>query len=270
VRFGAALALDIASGVGYQTLRLSCMLRIEIPARPAALLTQHPTPGAISKMKKKHKSASGPAQSCPFGVPSKRGEFGDYLLSGAVTNADDDAVRRLYAEIAPRGSVSQRAEQLFTWVRDRVAHSSDANRTEVPCSASEVVQQLHGLCFAKSHLLVALLRASCIPSGLGYQKLRRDGPDSKFVLHGFVYFLDDKSQRFVPVDPRGNNARVSTSFSINAPALAFQSKAAWGEQTYDTVFAHPLEAVVEVLTSSVTLEEALRRLPGEVLGPTEP
>jgi len=46
-------------------------------------------------------------------------------------------------------------------------------RDVVTCSASEVLREGTGICFAKSHLLAALLRAVGIPAGLCYQVYQR-------------------------------------------------------------------------------------------------
>ncbi|MBI2949982.1 MAG: hypothetical protein HYY23_20300 [Verrucomicrobia bacterium] len=41
-----------------------------------------------------------------------------------------------------------------------------------------------GFCYAKSHLLAALLRARGIPAALCYQRLAFDAAGSAFCLHG--------------------------------------------------------------------------------------
>ena len=42
-----------------------------------------------------------------------------------------------------------------------------------------------GICYAKSHLLAAILRANLFPTGFCYQRLVLDDKtDSRFVLHG--------------------------------------------------------------------------------------
>ena len=56
---------------------------------------------------------------------------------------------------------------LFEWVRDEIPHSKDINSDIVSCTASEVLKAGTGICFAKSHLLAALLRANGIPLKVG-------------------------------------------------------------------------------------------------------
>ena len=52
------------------------------------------------------------------------------------------------------------AKRCFEWVRDEVKHSHDFGLRPVTCSASEVLREGSGYCYAKSHLLAALLRAN--------------------------------------------------------------------------------------------------------------
>ena len=52
---------------------------------------------------------------------------------------------------------TEKARALFEWVRDTIPHSWDMRTDVVTCTASEVLQQRTGLCYAKSHLLAAML-----------------------------------------------------------------------------------------------------------------
>lgn len=57
------------------------------------------------------------------------------------------------------------------FVRDQIRHSADYRPNPVTCKASEVLRHGTGYCYAKSHLLAALLRANGVPAGLCYQRL---------------------------------------------------------------------------------------------------
>lgn len=59
----------------------------------------------------------------------------------------------------------------FEFVRDEIQHSWDFKRNPVTCKASDVLIHGTGYCYAKSHLLAALLRANGIPTGMCYQRL---------------------------------------------------------------------------------------------------
>jgi transglutaminase-like putative cysteine protease len=54
----------------------------------------------------------------------------------------------------------EQAMRLFDWVRDEIPHSKDAGHEVVTCRASDVLRHRTGICYAKSHLLAALLRVS--------------------------------------------------------------------------------------------------------------
>ena len=69
------------------------------------------------------------------------------------------------------------ARACFEFVRDGITHSVDARAPVVTCTASEVLAEGTGYCYAKSHLLAALLRANGIPTALCYQRLSLDDGD---------------------------------------------------------------------------------------------
>jgi transglutaminase-like putative cysteine protease len=75
------------------------------------------------------------------------------------------------------------AQRCFEWVRDTIRHSHDYGLNPVTCSASEVLAAGTGYCYAKSHLLAALLRANGIPAGLCYQRLTAYD-EGQYSLHG--------------------------------------------------------------------------------------
>jgi transglutaminase-like putative cysteine protease len=60
------------------------------------------------------------------------------------------------------------AQACFEWVRDEISHSFDYQMNPVTCRASDVLEYKTGFCYAKSHLLAALLRANQIPTGFCY------------------------------------------------------------------------------------------------------
>ena len=53
-------------------------------------------------------------------------------------------------------------------------HSADINEDILTYTASQVLSAGHGICFAKSHLLAAILRCKSVPAGFCYQKLILD------------------------------------------------------------------------------------------------
>lgn len=101
-----------------------------------------------------------------------------------------------------------------------------------------------GLCYAKAHLLAALLRAEDIPTGLCYQRLF-DGATGAHALHGLVaVYLDGAWHR---QDPRGNKPGVDAQFSLDQEQLAWAVDPAEGEIDYPTAYAAPAPEVVNSL-----------------------
>ena len=64
---------------------------------------------------------------------------------------------------------TERARALFEWVRDHIPHTHDVGGEEVTCSSIEVFEAGTGICYAKSHLLAAMMRYVGIPCGFCYQ-----------------------------------------------------------------------------------------------------
>ncbi len=104
------------------------------------------------------------------------------------------------------------ARRCFEWVRDEIKHSHDHGLQPVTCAASEVLQVGSGICYAKSHLLAALLRANGIPTVLCYQRLCGTDAGTAFSLHGLnaVHLPECGWYR---IDTRGNRADIDVQFS---------------------------------------------------------
>jgi len=158
-----------------------------------------------------------------------------------------------------RSTPTETVRETFAFVRDAIAHSCDVATDVVPLAASAVLESGTGLCFAKSHLLAALLRASSIPTALGYVRLRDPRAASGFCLHGFDV-VELPGHGLVRVDARGDNATVSTTFDPPRESLAYWP-AAEGEAFLDGAFVEPVAAVVDAYARARTLRELLADLP---------
>jgi hypothetical protein len=151
------------------------------------------------------------------------------------------------------------AKRCFEWVRDEIKHSRDHMLQPVSCAASEVLEIGSGYCYAKSHLLAALLRANGIPAGLCYQRLSRDDAGSPYCLHGLnAVWLQDVG--WYRIDPRGNRSDVDAQFDPPHERLAFPALLS-GEMDLPEVRASPLPAVVEALRTHATADALWERLP---------
>jgi transglutaminase-like putative cysteine protease len=151
------------------------------------------------------------------------------------------------------------AKACFEWVRDQVRHSYDYQLNPLTCRASDVLEHKTGYCFAKSHLLAALLRANQIPAGFCYQRLSIDDQGAPYSLHGFnaIYLPEIGWYR---VDARGNKEGVNAQFVPPQEQLAFKIQFA-EEADFPAILPEPLPMIVEALQSKRTWDEMLGDLP---------
>ena len=111
----------------------------------------------------------------------------EYLKEDDVINYGNENIKRL-ADTLYQGTSDEveYIKKAYEYVRDQISHSADIKEDAITCSASEVLEAGHGICFAKSHLLAALLRYKSIPTGFCYQKLILDDETAPILIyHGF-------------------------------------------------------------------------------------
>ena len=190
-------------------------------------------------------------------------DVSEYLVSDAIVDWQTPAVLQKALELT-RSLPDEvaKARCLYEWVRDSISHSADAGLEIVTCTASEVLHHGTGICFAKSHLLAALLRAVTIPAGFCYQVLRLDPPvDNEPVLHGFNAIYLATLDKWIRVDARGNTNGINAQFSIKKEQLAFAMDPLADEFIYETIFAAPVSSVVSRLRMYKTRSELWLDLP---------
>ncbi len=187
----------------------------------------------------------------------------DYLVSDPIVDWKTPDVRQKALELTRSiPDEVNKARCLYEWVRDTIPHTNDAGLDIVTCTASEVLQHGTGVCFSKSHLLAALLRAVHIPAGFCYQVLRLNPPvDNGLVLHGFNGIYLASLGKWIRVDARGNTGEVNAQFSLDREQLAFAMEASAGEFIYDTIFAAPVSDVVNRLQKHNSRRELWLDLP---------
>ena len=151
------------------------------------------------------------------------------------------------------------AKACFEFVRDSIKHSWDYRMNPVTCNASDVLIHGTGYCYAKSHLLAALLRANGIPAGLCYQRLITGTSGPPYCLHGLnaVYL---KNYGWYRIDARGNKPGVTAEFRPPVEFLAFPVVEA-AEKDFTEIWVEPLPLVVKVLTQNKTIEQVFENLP---------
>jgi len=153
-----------------------------------------------------------------------------------------EKARQLAAGLSADSAIAQRC---FEFVRDEIRHSWDYQQNPVTCRASEVLAHGTGYCYAKSHLLAALLRANGIPAGLCYQRLTVGDSGPPYCLHGLnaVYLQDFGWYR---IDARGNKPGVAAEFCPPTEKLAFPIRTPQ-ERDLPEIWAEPLSVVTSVL-----------------------
>jgi len=151
------------------------------------------------------------------------------------------------------------AKRCFEFVRDGIKHSWDYRMNPVTCSASEVLIHGTGYCYAKSHLLAALLRANAISAGLCYQRLTVENDSPPYCLHGLnAVYLEQHG--WYRIDARGNKPGVAADFCPPTEKLAFPILDAL-EKDFPQILAEPLPLVIKALTQNKTVEQVFENLP---------
>lgn len=160
------------------------------------------------------------------------------------------------------GTKIERAERAFLFVRDTIQHSFDIDSTEVAISASDALEKSEGICFAKAHLLAALLRGMNIPAGFCYQRVTRKGTrESGYALHGLNALYIEDVDKWFRVDPRGNKAGVYSAFSITPEKLAYPIRSELDEIDYPYVYSQPLENVILAMKNALDCRDLFYKRP---------
>ncbi|GAA2505688.1 transglutaminase family protein [Streptomyces gobitricini] len=177
-----------------------------------------------------------------------------YLAADEAVDHEHPQVRAVVRRLAvDHTDAYSYAEAAFEYVRDTVSHSMDADDPRVTWRASDVLEQGTGICYAKSHALVALLRARSIPAALCYQRLE--------VVHGLVAVKLPGGAGWVRQDPRGNGRGVDARFRADREQLAFRVRPAFNEMDYPVLYAAPHPVILSALRAARDRPHLDRTLP---------
>ena len=144
----------------------------------------------------------------------------------------------------------------YIFVRDEISHSWDIKTDIVSKTASEAIINKTGVCWTKSCLLAALLRANGIPSGISYQLLTRaDDTSEGYMIHALntVYVKD--LDKWIRLDARGNKENINACFSLDEEKLAYPIRSELGEVDYRDNRADLDERLVNILIESENVLE---------------
>lgn len=191
-----------------------------------------------------------------------------YLAASPTIDHQHPQIRQQAAALAKGCATPEEiAARCFAFVRDEIKHSADYHRTAHPgpvlnpltCTASDVLRHRTGFCYAKSHLLAALLRANGIPAGLCYQRLSAGDSGAPYCLHGLnAVFLEPHG--WYRLDARGNKPGVDAAFTPPCERLAFPVRGG-EERDLPEIWPEPLPQIVDALTRTATVEALLADLP---------
>ena len=182
-----------------------------------------------------------------------------YLESGKFIDwKNPDVLKKAQALSQGIKDKNRIAKLCFDYVRDEIKHSFDYQLNPITCKASDVLKYGTGYCYAKSHLLAALLRANNIPAGLCYQRVTiSDVPP--FCLHGLnAVYLEQHG--WYRIDARGNKPGINAQFCPPVEKLAF-SLVTVGETLLPEIWVEPLSIVTNTLESNATWLQVAKNLP---------
>ena len=123
-------------------------------------------------------------------------------------------------------------------------------------TASEVLINKTGICWTKSCLLAALLRANQLPSGISYQLLTRaDDTSEGYMGYALNTVYVNDFDKWARLDARGNKENINAQFSLNEEGLAYSIRREFGEIDYQDNHADLDERLVNILMKSNNILE---------------
>lgn len=193
-------------------------------------------------------------------------EINEYLKEDDVIDYSNQAIAQLADALFEKaGDELAFIQAAYEFVRDNISHSADIGADILTCSASEVLSAGHGICFAKSHLLAAILRCKSVPTGFCYQKLILDDETAAvLVYHGLNGVYIKEYKKWIRLDARGNKNGVNARFSIETEQLAFPVRPQMGELDDFVVYPAPDVKVIEKLKWCKTRTALWDALPTEL------
>lgn len=189
--------------------------------------------------------------------------FEEYLEETEYVDYSDENIKKLAAVLKAesKGEI-ELIQKAYHYVRDVVKHSWDVQDTRVTVSASDVLREGVGICWAKANLLAALLRANGIPTGFSYQRLTLgDTPDTGYCIHALNTVFVASCDKWIRLDARGNKEGIQAEFSLDEEKLAFKISSE-GEMDYRDNHSFPDESLMIVLKQSTdAIDMCLHHLP---------
>lgn len=190
-----------------------------------------------------------------------------YLESSDIVDFEScDEIRRKSLQlIAGYNSEIDIIKKIYEFVRDEINHSADIDGKVVTCKASDVLKHRQGICYAKSHLLAAMLRFCGIPTGFCYQRLvLHDDTAPYIILHGITAVYLKDMEKWIRLDARGNKNGIDAQFSLEYEKLAFPVRKEKGEEDIWTIYSSPDTNVINTLNKYADPMDLYNNLPREL------
>ena len=190
-----------------------------------------------------------------------------YLKFSHYINGDELSIQRKAVELKRSSNDEiELVKNTYYFVRDEIKHSWDIQDKRVTITASDVLREKVGICWAKSNLLAALLRVNNIPSGICYQRLTLgDTPDTGYCIHALNAIYIKTLDKWIRLDARGNKNGIQAEFSVDREYLAFSIRNEYDEIDYKIVYAEPLQMTMDILERSTdALYMYLHSLPEKI------
>lgn len=182
----------------------------------------------------------------------------DYLLETECIDYNNSVIQEKVKELKLNSdSQLKYIENAYKFVRDEISHSWDIKSEVVSRKASEVLINRTGICWTKSSLLAALLRANGIPSGFSYQFLTRadDNADEGYIIHALNTVFISELNKWIRLDARGNKESVHADFCLDEEKLAFSIRSELGEVDYRDNNPNLDDRLIKILKESKNILE---------------
>lgn len=188
-----------------------------------------------------------------------------YLQPSKYIDYHNDQIQELILSFNQETEID-RVNAVYEYVRDKIEHSYDIKSQEVTGRASEVLEKKHGICYAKSHLLAAILRGMDIPAGICYQRLTLyDKPEDGYCIHALNTVYLKEMGVWKRLDARGNKEGINAQFSTEEEKLAFPIREEYGEKNYLINYYEPHPDIIKTLEENTNcLEMYQKGLPEEL------
>jgi len=207
--------------------------------------------------------ASGPGTTELVWPRPESTDLGRYLEDTITIDWQTPRVmKRAGAVLEDKSSPEDRLRALFAFVRDDVAHAIDVGPELATCSASQVLKEGHGICYAQSHLLAGMLRYAGFPTGFCYARLASEEQRSGFVLHGFNAVYWAATERWLFLDASGRQGTPEASVAFEPPwGLPFEVDPEQGESFLPQILRRPAKRIIDLLERAPDFSAVSRNLP---------